>query len=386
MAPPASLVHFYGCPPSMFAGKIRSFLRKNAIAYVERLPADGHYQSVVIPVLGRIWLPVIEMPDGRIVQDTTEIIDFLEAEYGCESCYPQTPRQRIIALMMEFFGDEGLLRTVMHYRWNFLDRQGDFIRGEFGSFMAPGTPREDQFRLAEIPMSQMSAYLPALGITPETIPQIEDSYRELLAAMDAHLHQMPYLLGGRPSIGDYGMIAAFHAHLGRDPVPSFQMKCTASRVARWVERMSAADSDMPEFAAMPAAFLDQDAIPETLEPVLRLMATDHLPVILSTVDAVNRWLEANPVEEGAPIVPKGTRKALASHAPEIRGVAARQGVRHYQIWMLQRIQDAWDALPAADRDAVDVLLERTGLRPLLTARCTRRIERRDYVEVWGRAN
>lgn len=386
MSPSALPINFYGCPPSMFAGKVRSFLRKNGISYVERLPADGHYQSVVVPALGRIWLPVIETPDGRIVQDTTEIIDFLEAEYGCETCYPQTPRQRIIALIMEFFGDEGLLRAVMHYRWNFLDQQGDFIREEFGSFMAPGASLEDQLKFAEIPMSQMSAYLPALGITAETIPQIEDSYAELLAALNAHLRQTPYLLGGRPSIGDYGMIAAFHAHLGRDPVPAFQMKRTATRVARWVERMSASDADVPEFADMPAAFLADDAIPETLEPVLRLVAKDHLPVILSTVAAVNGWLDANPVEEGAPIVPKGTRKALASHAPEVRGVAARQGVRHYQIWMLQRIQDAYDALSATDRVPVDALLDRVGLWPLLTARCTRRIERRDYVEIWGRAN
>jgi hypothetical protein len=51
--------------------------------------------------------------------------------------------------------------------------------------------------------------------------------------------------------------------------------------------------------------------------------------------------------------------------------------------MLQRIQDAYDALQNSDRDSVEALLRETGLERILHARSTRRVERRDNREVWG---
>ena len=41
---------------------------------------------------------------------------------------------------------------------------------------------------------------------------------------------MPFLLGHRPSIGDFGLLAPIYAHLYRDPVPGFILR------TRWVYR------------------------------------------------------------------------------------------------------------------------------------------------------
>jgi hypothetical protein len=57
-------------------------------------------------------------------------------------------------------------------------------------------------------------------------------------------------------------------------------------------------------------------------------------------------------------------------------------VMPYRIFMLQRIQDAYDKLGAADQKQVDVLLAETGLEAMLTARCDRRVERQNHREVW----
>ena len=67
---------------------------------------------------------------------------------------------------------------------------------------------------------------------------IEAAYEELLDRLEAHFRVSPYLLGGRPSIGDFGMIAPLYAHLGRDPYPASLMKRRAPHCYRWVERMS----------------------------------------------------------------------------------------------------------------------------------------------------
>ena len=73
----------------------------------------------------------------------------------------------------------------------------------------------------------------------------------MLDALDVHFQHYPYLLGGLPSIADFGSMAPLFAHLGRDPVPSSLMKNRAPNVHRWTERMNLpaiADGEFPEQA------------------------------------------------------------------------------------------------------------------------------------------
>jgi len=65
----------YGVKISMFTGKVRSYLIKQGIAFEEVAPVNAHFQSVVLPQLGRRIIPVIETSDGTLIQDTSDIID-----------------------------------------------------------------------------------------------------------------------------------------------------------------------------------------------------------------------------------------------------------------------------------------------------------------------
>ena len=55
----------------------------------------------------------------------------------------------------------------------------------------------------------------AFGVTPETKPDIEAAYHDTMAELDAHFSAHPYLLGGAPTIGDYGLFAALYPHWAR---------------------------------------------------------------------------------------------------------------------------------------------------------------------------
>ena len=59
-----------------------------------------------------------------------------------------------------------------------------------------------------------------IGVSPETTPAIEAHTEELLTAFDAHLAAQPYVLGGRPSLGDCALIGLLYPHLYLDAVPS----------------------------------------------------------------------------------------------------------------------------------------------------------------------
>jgi hypothetical protein len=58
----------------------------------------------------------------------------------------------------------------------------------------------------------------------------------------------------------------------------------------------------------------------------------------------------------------------------------------YRIFMLQRIQDAYDGLADEARASVDALLAATGLSDIITTRCTRRVERANHLEIWAGDN
>lgn len=106
----------YGIPCSLYTAKARSYLRKHAIEFIEFSPSDAHYTQAIVPHIGRVIMPVLETPEGSLIQDSADIIQHLEARF---STGPNSPVLQAISLLFELFGGEGLLRPAMHYRWNF---------------------------------------------------------------------------------------------------------------------------------------------------------------------------------------------------------------------------------------------------------------------------
>ena len=58
-------------------------------------------------------------------------------------------------------------------------------------------------------------------------------------------------------------------------------------------------------------------------------------------------------------------------------------VMPYRIYLLQKIQDVFDGALPSDQAVMSDLLDQTGLSELLTLRTSRRIERRNHLEVWA---
>ena len=219
----------------------------------------------------------------------------------------------------------------------------------------------------------------AFGVSPETIPLIEFAYLELLELLQAHLGRAPYLLGGRPSLADYGLIAPLYAHLSRDPHPSILMKQRAHRVWRWTERMNASNTEERGVPSESHGFFAHDGIPDTLRAVLHHAAEDLVPETEATAHFLDEWLEAHEdVREGAVL-----ERGLGLCRFEFRGRTINALAQPYRIFLLQRLQDAYAAMPATDRRAVEQLLGEVGLGPLLGIRTRRRVERAQHREVLG---
>ena len=140
---------------------------------------------------------------------------------------------------------------------------------------------------------------------------------------------------------------------------------------------------MPEFPDMERELLADDAIPETLLPVLKIIASDYLPEIKSLVTFLNDYIDNSEVDAGTLVIADPQQRVLGMISMTIRGQEFTVAARHYSIWMLQRFQDAYDVLEGSAKGEIDALFGETGLAEITALRTTKRIERKGFKEVWG---
>jgi len=194
-------ITLWGTPHSLYTGKIRSYLIKKGISFRERMPAEPAFQQRVVPVVGAVVVPILELADGTIVQDTSDMIDHLEQAFPARPMLPTSPVQRVTALLLDGFGSEGLLAAAMHYRWSYRAEQEQFLRAEFGRSVHAGNNRDERLAAGAQMMSYFNSFLPFLGVTPQSIhgavrpvlrgdatseiPQLMASARELLGNLNA---------------------------------------------------------------------------------------------------------------------------------------------------------------------------------------------------------
>ena len=335
-----------GTAVSLYTGKARGYLRWKNVPFREQLSTARTYKSVILPRVGWPVVPVLLHDDGSehgaVVQDTTEIIDYVEAHEPGPSVYPDGPVQKLAALILELFGDEWLVIPAMHYRWAY---NRDFAQGEFGATSFPDLPPEEQRAAVQKSVDFFSGALPVLGICPESVPAVEAAFEAFLAAFEAHLEQYDFLFGTRPSIGDYGFLGPLYAQ-----------------------------------HALTGDFLENDAIPPTLMPILEMFAAQQLPVLFDTAAALGEWGEANPDAQELPRI-LGFNKAVIGHGDN--RVETDRAIIPYPLWMLQRVTDHLAALDGDARHRAEEMLRSIGAAKLIDFSLPIRLKREKFKLVRG---
>ena len=323
-------------------------------------------------------IPTLVTPEGEVIRDGAAIIEHFEAASDRPS-RPTGPKQRIISALFDVIGTDGLLRPAMHYRWNFPEDNLAFVRYHFLHSQRDTPERSEK---TEAMMNRMRHAAMIFGVTEQTQAVVESLYLDYLDALNRHFEQYPYLLGWRPSIGDFGLIAPMYAHLGRDPHPAKLMQQQAVSVHRWVERMNRYDQDVPEFFNAGTDFVEDDVVPESLMAVLRVLAEDFVPETLAAADAINGWLADNKPEAGTPAVGR-LAQAPGTATFDLRGETIQALAQPHRFYLLQRVQDDYASLSEAEKVGVDAVLGESGMAAILHASLGRRIERKDNLEVWA---
>ncbi|MCL6415705.1 glutathione S-transferase family protein [Aestuariirhabdus sp. Z084] len=345
----------YGWQVSPYTAKTRAGLRFKRASFEDIAPDYRTMKKRLAPKVGRIIMPVMETPEGEYLQDSTVILDHLEQQFPERPLLPVTPRQRLLCRLIELYADEWLPSIALHYRWYYKEQNYAFITREFGASALPNWPGFVQRFLGRKLADRMQSYLPLCGVTERSVPAVERWCERLLSILEDHLQQHRYLLGASPCVADLALYGPIYAHLYRDPYSSALVKQHPALVD-WIHRLG---EGAPEAKA--GQWLEKDAVPSTLDPLLQMIFGEMFPSLNQLVERVSVWLEEHPDADTLP-------RALGKIDMHIQGVTETRACITYTYWMLQRVLDDYQSLSCAEQQSVDQWLEPCGVLDALQLR------------------
>jgi hypothetical protein len=126
--------------------------------------------------------------------------------------------------------------------------------------MAPPGDEDVRIAVRAKVIERMRGRVHFVGSNEQTGPQIERSFREALVQLDAHLAARPYLFGGRPAWGDFGLWGQIY-NAWTDPTGAAWVEASAPNVLAWIHRML--------YPTDEGAFESWETLSPTLMPFLK---------------------------------------------------------------------------------------------------------------------
>ncbi|MBP7660673.1 MAG: glutathione S-transferase N-terminal domain-containing protein [Burkholderiaceae bacterium] len=340
---PTDPIRLTGAPGSPYTRKMLAVLRYRHLPYrffIRNSPAANAMPAPPVQLL-----PTFYLPDAagvvQAVVDSTPLIRRLEREHVGRAVLPADPVIGFLDDLLEDYADEWLTKPMFHYRWHYaadIERAGEIL------------PRWRDITGSDAVMAKMKAQfsqrqisrLGVVGSSAVTAPVIEGSYRRFLAALDAHLHHYPFLMGGRPGASDFATYGQLTQLTHFDPTPMALTLAQAPRVFAWVDLVD----DLSGLEVHEDGWIRRDAIPETLRALLAEVGRTYVPVMLANARALAACAE---------------RVEL-----EVDGLPWVQQPFPYQGKCVAWLREAWNRLGEGDRGQLSGLLEETGCLPLVT--------------------
>ena len=384
---------------SYFSGKVRAYLRHKDRAsdlgdgFEDILATPELIQGLLSVRSGSGAVPQLEAPDGTWIQDSSEIIDYCESVHSLCPVVPDalsSPVQCVVSYLIELLADEWMVVPGFWERWFFSEdgrhpNHRAFNEQQWGAVIGAGAPAgsrreagaaffEAVFGISESRSNPRGVYagLVHLGVDERTERAWQASQHRLLGFFESHFGQHDYILGGRPSLADYGLLAPLYAHLYRDAVAGFALRTFFPVTTEWVERTNgegdlnarrygqklysldaAGELVAREAVSDDAEWLSEDRIPATLLPVLGVFFEEMWPVLRSSTERLRKFIQSELHEVGDELPGKTftatpgfevhqTGQGALTHDFEIGGLSSRRMVIPYQIWMLERLEKAID--------------------------------------------
>ncbi len=332
-----TLVGAYGSP---YTRKMRAVLRYRRIPF--RWVLRGSEEDVGIPPVPVDLIPVLVLPDGTAMIDSTFQIRRLEALDPARSLVPPDPVLAFLDAVVEDYGDEWLTKAMFHYRWAYAADAAHASRVlpfDQRLHLRPAVHEAGGRVFAERQIGRLAV----VGSNAATAPAIEASYRRLLAILDARLQTSPFLFGRRPAAADFALFGQLTQLAQFDPTPAAVASEVAPRVIAWVNRIE----DLGSLEVGDDGWAPRAPTVEALRPLLGDIGRTYVPFLLANADAL--------------------AAGAAEVVCDLDGVRWTQRPFPYQAKCLRWLREAHALLGADDRAAVAAAVAGTGCEPLVAA-------------------
>src|ERR1700675_2209513 len=230
----AEVYRIIGAEMSPYSVKVRAYFRYKAIPHqwvLRNAASQAEFEKYAkMPII-----PLVVTPEGTGIQDSTPIIDQVEKLYPQPSIHPDDPVARFISALIEEFGDEWGNKWMFHYRWA---RDVDQISsaGRIARMRGPKASEQECAAFAGQVRARMVDRVWFVGSNELTAPQIRAGFLDMLGLLDSHLANRPYVFGGRPALGDFGLWGQIY-EMWTDPTAGALIGGRAPRGLRWGPRM-----------------------------------------------------------------------------------------------------------------------------------------------------
>lgn len=331
----------------MYSGKARGYMNYKGLNFLDKKASIFDMATKIKPNTGERVVPVLESKSGDWIQDTTIILDYLERRHPERSISVATPRQYAVSLLLEVWADEYWVPIAMHYRWSFKEENEDLITSEVGASLFPFLPNFLQSYLGRRVTSRLDEAAPIIGFVPEQFKMLEDWTEKVLDLLERHFSQHDYLLGGRPTVADFALLASFYGHLNRDPAPKRMLMPSRPNLTDWVERTHRGDTPSGDL-------LPNDAVPDTLVPILKLVCDEFLSMVEAYRAVLQIYISDNGKQSGDEI----PRFLEFADFPMGEDTFTRQTMP-YTLWMMQRAQKVFRAGHPGELESVNQWMAQT---------------------------
>lgn len=330
-----------GMPGSPYSRKLRAVLRYRRIPHVWVTAMSPEARSLPRPRVELLPQLILPGPDGAPAAhtDSTPLIRRLEATHTGRRVIPPDPVIAFVDALLEDYADEWLTKPMFHYRWA---HAADAAHAQtlLPRWAHTQAPEADLVHMGEVFGARQIGRLGVVGSNATTAPVIEDSYRRLLALLDARLAGARFVMGDRPGASDFALYGQLTQLAGFDPTPRAVALDVAPRVVAWVDVVE----DLSGLAPHDDQWIRRDAVPDTVRALLVEVGRVYVPFLLANADAFAR----------------GAEHVEAT----IDGRPWTQQPFPYQKKCLGWLREGRAALGADDRHALDALLTGTGCEAL----------------------
>ena len=320
----------FGAEMSPYSVKVRSYFRCKGLPHIwlQRAAHQEEFaQHAKLPIV-----PLVVAPNGEALQDSTPIMDALEARQSEPSCVPSDPLLAFVSVLLEEYADEWGNKLMFHFRWwDEVDRRAA-ARALALSMTADKAQWDAAATMIYDRMTQRGHFV---GSSKETAPLLDGYFDDATRLWEAHFAAHPFVLGARPSFADFGVYAQFY-ELYLDPGTGGRLRGFFPHILDHCHRML-----WPRAEGKFAAWTE---LAPTLEPVVRNVGQFFLP-----------WSAANA---------KALEAGEDNFAVELDGQTYQQPPQKYHAKSLRVLREKYRAVRT---DALDALMQTTGCLAYLEA-------------------